>query len=448
MEYSRSSSLVAVVVGLSMTGPADIGAQEVTGLDGVTVPVIQDPPTLLLEDLLALARDRSPRVQAAHLVVEASRAREPAAGLLPDPTLQVGVMNLALPEFSATMPASMAPSVSATQRFPIAGKRSLREEIARTSTGIDAAAAQEVWWAVRAEVASAFYELYAMDRRIEVLERTLGLLQDFQAVATALYATGEGHQADVIRAGVEVARMDAEILLHSSHRRGAASRLNALVNRPAETRVPAAELGFLPLQVPAHEVLREWALESRPAIDALRLEIARADSRHELAEKGIWPDLTFGLQYGLGRMNGDLQSMGGVLVGFSIPIYAGKRQRKVEDEAAALGRVAQARLEGAMATLDSGIGSLEAELDRGRGLVRLYQEDVLPQARAAVESSLSSYQSGTIDFTTLIDAQRAVDRFEEEYFGLLAAYGVAVAQLESTIGRELPTMGESLLEVR
>ena len=102
----------------------------------------QELQTLSLEEVFRLTRERSPRIRAATARVEATRAGEPAAGLLPDPTLQVGVMNLALPEFSATMPASMAPTIQATQRFPIPGKRSLRAELARQSTEIDLAASE------------------------------------------------------------------------------------------------------------------------------------------------------------------------------------------------------------------------------------------------------------------------------------------------------------------
>ena len=40
-----------------------------------------------------------------------------------------------------------------------------------------------------------------------------------------------------------------------------------------------------------------------------------------------------------------------------------------------------------------------------------------------MESSLSSYRVGGVDFMALIDAQMAVNRFEGEYFDLLASYG-------------------------
>jgi outer membrane protein TolC len=399
-----------------------------------------------LEDYVRMARERSPRVRAALQKVEATRAREPGAGLLPDPMFQVGVMNLAIPEFSASMPASMAPTFQAMQRFPIAGKLSLRGEIARQSTDIDLAASEEVWWEVRTEVAVAFYQVYNVDRQIEVMERTLGLLQDFETIAQAMYGAGTGRQADVLRANVEVARMEAEIERARAVRIGTASRLNALVNRPANTPIGSPTIDPLPSSVPGQSDLREAAVESRPVLAKLQTEVEMAGTRKELANKDIWPDLTLGLQYGLGRMAGDYKGMGGASVGFSIPIYAGKRQHKARDEAAAAEGVALARLDNALAMVDAQVGEVLANLDQARTLIRLYREEILPQARVTVESALSSYRVGAVDFMTLVDAQMAVNRFEGEYFALLASYGTSVAQLEMTIGRDLPVTDELLVE--
>ena len=401
-----------------------------------------------LNELIGLAQERSPRVRAALQQVEATRAREPGSGLLPDPTLQIGVMNLALPEFSANMPASMAPTIQAMQRFPIAGKLSLREEVARQSTAMDLATSEEVWWEVRTEVATAFYRIYQVDRQIEVMEKTLGLLQDFEAIARAMYAAGTGRQTDVLRANVEVARMDAQIQRLTAVRIGTTSQLNALLDRPADTPVGAPTLDPLPATVPRQPALRESASESRPVLARFQDELDRAGTRRDLAGKNIWPDLMIGLQYGLGRMAGDRKSMGGASVGFSIPLYAGKRQFKARDEAAAVEGMVRSRFDNALALVDARIGEVLANLEQARTLIRLYREEILPQARATVESSLSSYRVGTVDFMTLIDAQMAVNRFQGEYFGLLASYGTGVSQLEMTIGRDLPVTDELLVEER
>jgi hypothetical protein len=64
-----------------------------------------------------------------------------------------------------------------------------------------------------------------------------------------------------------------------------------------------------------------------------------------------------------------------------------------------------------------------------------------------VESSLSSYRVGRVDFMTLVDAQMSVNVYEQELIALIAGYGSLVAELEATIGRELPVTGTALTEV-
>ncbi len=404
--------------------------------------------SLTLAEVLTLARKDNARVQAALHQVEASVAREPGAGTLPDPVLQVGVMNLALPELSATMPASMAPSLQLTQRFPLAGKLGLREALAGQGTAVREASAEEVWWEVRTEVATTFFHLYQTDRQVEVLNHTLALLRDFETVARSLYSAGVGQQTDVLRSTVEVARLDADVQRMVAVRKGSAAKLNALLNRPSGTPVPSPALPSLPREIPSFEILWSWAADTRPLLTGMRLEVARAETRSELAEKAIWPDVSFGLQYGLGRMGGDYKSMGGAMVGFSLPLHAGKRQFRARDEALAQKRSAEAVLQGALANVEARIAISLADLDQDRTLLSLYREEILPQARATVESALSSYRVGAVDFLTLIDAQMAVNRFQGEYFALISSYGTALTELEMTIGRDIPVAGELIVEDR
>ena len=434
----------------ALFAPAPLEAQESgTSGEGARIPphaAARVDSTLSLGDVLALVDERNPRIQAARFLVEAAASRESSAGLLPDPFLQLGVMNLALPDLSATMPASMAPSIQATQRIPLPGKLALRGRVAEQGTAMSEAGAQETWWRVRAEAATAFYRLYALDRQIEVMHGTLALLQDFGTVAKAMYASGTGRQADVLRADVEVARMVGEIERLGAQRHGAAARLNALADRAGDHPLPTPVLGQLPLLEIAFDSLRVWAGDTRPLIERGRVGVERAGTQRALADKEIWPDFTVGLQYGQRKMDDDYRSMGGASIGFSVPVFAGKRQLKAREEARAVERVAQAELREAHALVEAQLGEVVAEIRQGETLIRLYREEIIPQARATVESSFSSYRVGTVDFMTLVDAEMALNRFEGELFALLANYGASVARLEMTIGRTRPPSGALLSE--
>lgn len=403
---------------------------------------------LRLPEVLDLSRERSPRIHALSAAAEAAAYRAPEASTLPDPMLQIGIMNFGVPDLNTDMPMSMAPSVQLMQTLPFPGKLSLGGEIASLTYGMAQQSAEEARWSERARVSGLFYELYAIDRRTEVMRETLALLQDFQKVAKAMYSAGTGRQADALRADVEVARMDGEIRQIVQRRVATAARLNAALDLPVSDTVPSPALEPLPIDAPTAEVLTGWARESRPMLSQARLGAEQARSRSALAGRRIWPDFTVGLSYGQRDRGLGTERMASAMLGFSLPIHAGSRQYAERDEAAAMERLADAELQGREAEVDARIAELLAELSRTGSLAVLYRDEVIPEARATVESAFSSYRVGNVDFMTLVDAQIMVNRYEGDLYTLLADYGKAFTALEATVGRELPRSGPMLTEER
>jgi outer membrane protein TolC len=401
---------------------------------------------LTLQAVYDLALERSPRLKAAGQERLASESRVSQAGALDDPEFSIGVSNLELPSFSASMPMSMAPAMGLSQAFPFPGKRGIRTRIAEEATRTAVHMETETWYAVRNDVARAFFQLLEAEEQIRVQQRARELLTSTEVVANALYASGVVAQTDVLRASVAVARIDGELRRLAARRDGAAARLNALLDRPADTPVPSVAPGQVMELEASRDSLRSWAAAHRPLVLAARSEVDRAHAVVELAEKGTWPDLKVAVQYAQ-RPDADGRThMGGASVGLNIPLYAGRKQRAHEDEARAEVGAALARMNEVTASVDGEIGRLLAELDRAQELVTLYEDEILPQARGTVESALSSYRSGAVEFLTLLDAELALTRFEAELAVLVSEYGAALSALEATVGRTLPTSGIPLWE--
>lgn len=415
---------------------------------GSAVGQTASPPAqaFTLGETYRLAESRSPRLRAAGARTDAVASMEASAKLPPDPVIQIGIMNFSVPGLATDMPTSMAPSIQAMQMLPLFGKLGLSGRIAEQSTTIARAEADETWWDVRSRTAMAFYMIYEADRQVTVMRETLELLTTFEQLAKVMYASGEGRQSDVLRAGVEVARMDADIRRMEAMRTAAAARLNGILDRPAETPVPAPALEPLPLTLPGADTLRSWAEATRPMLLAGRAGVEQARTRGRLARREIWPDPVVGVEYG--QRSGDMgtERMGSVMVGFSVPVFAKSRQLRMRDEATAMEAMASAELSDMRSQVHARIGELLAELDRTQTLVALYRSEVLPQARANVEASFSSYRVGHVDFMTLVDAQMTVNEYEQELYALLAEYGRSIAELEMSIGRELPLSGQTLAE--
>jgi len=405
---------------------------------------IAQATTLTLAEVQAAALEHNPTLRAARAAAEAVASRQSAAGLPPDPQLRVGVMNASLPGLRTDMPTSMAPSIQAMQMLPFPGRLGLQSTLARQEAGRALSAAEETAWAVRTRASTAFFTLYEVERRRAEVAETLGWLREVELVAASLYASGSGRQSDVLRAGIEVARTEGEISRLTAARTAAAARLNAVLGRPAETPVPAASLPPLPGVLPAHSDLALWAAETRPLLEEGRWSLEQAETRAALARRELWPDLALGVEYGQRPGAMGTERMGSLMLGFSVPVFARQRQLQLRHEATAMRQMAAAELEAMQAESSAEIGELVAELESTRTLLHLFRGEVIPLAEANVESALSAYRVGRVDFLTLVDARTTLSEYRQERHALAAEYGALVARLEMAIGRELPAATETM----
>ncbi len=399
-------------------------------------PESTSPPRLVLADLYRELESASPRLEAARQMAVAAEARIPPARTLPDPQLQLGLMNRNLPGLGLQDPLGMT-QVQLMQMVPIAGQLGLAGRMASAQAGAAAARAADLRWELRARTAMVFYELYQLDRTIEVASATQALLRDLGTTARTMYSVGQGRQADVLRAQVEIDRMTEEIARMRSMREAAAARLNGLLNRPATTPVPTPTLPRFPGGLAPADSLERIALAGRPMLTAGELDLEAAAAQARRARREIWPDLQLGAIYAQRPMADGTDRMVSFMVGFSVPLWAGRRQLKMREETEAMRRGAEAELAAMRAETRGRLGELTAVLHRARSLRDLYRGTILPQAEATVTSALSAYRVGEVDLLMLLDAQMTVNRYRQQVFQLEAEEGITLAELEMLLGQSL-----------
>lgn len=378
----------------------------------------------------------SPRAKAARALANAARARAPSAGLPPDPQLQLGFMNYTLPGLTPMDPVGMT-SLQLMQMVPVAGKLRLSGRVADAQAAAVTARATDIVWELRSEAAMAFYDLYATDQSLAVARETLRLLEDVRRTAEAMYRVGEGRQTDVLRAQVEIARMVEDTIRMTTMRTGMAARLNALLDRPAETVIGTLAPPAFPDSAPPVELLVAMAESERPMVQAGLREVEAARAQASLARREIWPDLTVGVQYGQRSGEMGTERMGSLMVGASLPVFARSRQLRMREEADAMRQMADADLAAMRADTRAGVTEAYATLARARNLSALYRTTVIPQAEATVASALAAYRVGSVDFMTLLDNRMSVNEFRQELFALEGEEGKTWAELEMLMGRAL-----------
>jgi outer membrane protein TolC len=394
------------------------------------------PPSLTLAEVFRTLETRSPRLDAARQMATAADARIKPASTLADPQLQFGLMNRDLPGLGLQDPLGMN-EVQVMQMVPIAGQLGLAGRGARAQAGAARARAADLGWELRARAAMAFYEIYQVDRTIEVSLATQVLLRDIATTARTMYSVGQGRQADVLRAQVEIDRMTEEVVRMRAMRDAAAARLNALLDRPAATPVLTPALPRFPGELEDGDSLERQALAGRPMLAAGALDVEAAAAAQRRARREIWPDLQLGARYGQRPMAGKTERMVSLMFGFSVPIWAGRRQLQMRRETEAMRIAAESELRAMQAETRGRLGELTAAVRRTRALRQLYLATILPQAEATVNSTLAAYQAGEVDLPMLLDARMTVNRYTQQVFQLDAEEGTALAELEMLLGRPL-----------
>jgi outer membrane protein TolC len=391
--------------------------------------------TLTVAGALRIARESNPMLRAARASATAAAERVGPAGALPDPQLQLALMNRMASEFGSTMDPMTMNQVQLMQMLPWPGKLGNAKRAARHTAAAAGADAEEQERMLAAQVRMAYYDVAYADRALEVMERTRGLLRDFTSVATTMYAAGSGIQQDVLRAQVEVARMGEEITRMVQMRIAAAARLNALLGRQATSPIGALELPDLSTgDLPPADTLVAWALGSRPALRAGAERLAAAEASLRAARRELFPDFQVGVQY---QQRPAFPDMVSVMVGFNVPIFAATKQLPMRREMAAMRDMSQAELLSLRNETIARIIETRARAAQDRALGQLYRTSILPQARSAVQAALSSYRVGRVPFMTLVDNQMTVNRYETEAYRYLADYHQALGELEALVGREV-----------
>lgn len=387
-----------------------------------------------LDEAVSLAREANPALRAARLRADVAAERVPQAGALPNPMLGFGLMNRQIADFGSTAEPMLQNRIEFSQRLPWPGKLGFSEERWELLASAGALDAEETELALIARVKAVYYRLAFMDRALIIMENTRGLLREFLDVSSTLYAVGEGLQQDVLQAQVAVASMTEDITVVEQDRLASAARLNALLGRAATVGID--ELGLPPPgeELPSVEALMVLADAQRPGLQAARERARAAEAGYRAARRAIYPDFTVGMAYSQRPQFNDWLSF---MVGISLPLWAGKSHLPLRREMAAMQAEEEARAIALYNETFARIAERRAEAERARKLVALYSTSVLPQARAAVESALSAYRVGKVDFMTLVQNELTVNRFEIESVRLAAEYQRAVGELQALVASDL-----------
>lgn len=420
-----------------------ISATAVTVLSalGCSTPLLAQEAALgtTVDSLLTYAKARNPDYAAMRLEADAARERVYPAGALPDPVLRTELQNIT--NYGTEARPTLLPSrVGGTkytlmQSLPFWGKRDLKREAAEAEAEAAEAKAGVTWTEQAARIKIAYVQYYYLGRLIDLTKEVIDLIGRIEGITQSRYSGGLVPQQDAIRVQVERTAMRNELIQMETDHHHARSRLNALLARPAQAELAVAQrLRQVPPPAKLDYVtLAERLQQKNPQLFADDARLRAAEKNRDLAYRNRFPDFTVGLSP---MQTGNRVNEWELMVEFNIPLQLESR-RSQEREADRMAQAARSRKEASANQALAELSENLAAIDAARRVELLAQSNLLPQAELTFQAALAGYETGKVDFATLLDAQRQIRKARQDIVKAQSDQQVRLADIERLIGEDV-----------
>ena len=369
-----------------------------------TAPLAQPALSLTEAERLALAAD--PTIEATEARAEALREDAVADGQLPDPKMRIGLYNLPLDSFDISQEPTTQLRFGYLQAIPRGDTLEFRQRRTEWLANAQAARAKAERKRVRQAVREKYLEVVYQVRAGEIVRASRKLFEQLVDVTRYQFAAGRVTQQDVLRAQLELSRLDDRETRIRNQEEAQRANLATWIGEAAWQPL-SPELPRLP-ELPARDVIAA-SLDRHPL---LAFKAAQEESHKQgvqIAREQYKPGWNLGIEYrkrfGENPNGTDRTDMMAAMVTFDLPFFTGQRQDKRLN--ASLQKAAAAGFDKAdvKRKLEAMLAREYANWDRLGERKALYEQKLVREARANAEAALKAYQSGLTEFTTLMRAR-------------------------------------------
>ena len=413
-------------------------AGQYTNSDSITnLPELTLDSTL--SNLVTYALLNSPAVKASFYDWSASIEKITVTRSLPDPqlTLQAYIQNVVT---------SLMPGFA--WNFPGPGKLKARAQVAiAESQGkyfmFESAVLQSVF-----NLERAYYQLDLWQEQLRLKQETLALLQNQEQVLGTQNAAGLGNLTDVFQARDELDRTRNELASLQDSRSVVLENFKAALGLTVEQPNPP---------IPAHfeitrfeggnenkdaEELVRTALQRNPDHKAMEADVRAAEAEIAVAYKERVPDFSVALM-------ADVKASPVLYwpqAGMSLPVWRDKIAAEIAG-AKAKEFAAESRLKAAHIDLVVSVAEKSFACRETARNLALIQNQLMPRARQSLETIRAGYRVGTMIFSSLTGAERALLDLQLAAAEARADHEIALADL-SLLVVGIPPVNAPLLTNR
>jgi outer membrane protein TolC len=385
---------------------------------------------LTLQQAVAQAIQKDPWLEGSQYRENATISSSIAADTLPDPVVSLGLANVPTDGFAFDQEPMTQIKAGISQMFPRGESLSIRrkqlEELATQHPfmRLDRIAKTQV------AVSMKWLDVYLAQQSISLIEKDRSLFEQLSEIAEANYssAVGKVRQQDIIRAQLELARLEDRLTkLSSQKERASAELLEWLTGgdsgafnysgNVASLELPKTlpeiegiENAYYKILKANNQQMLANILISHPLIRAVESRIKSSQTGIKLAKQQYKPQWGVNASYAyraddqMDRSRADFLSIG---VSFDLPLFTENKQDKevsaAVNESEAIKTEKRLVLRGMLAQMQSIFAARERLLERQT----LYRTNILQQSSEQAEASLTAYTNDDGDFAEVVRARIA-----------------------------------------
>lgn len=351
-----------------------------------------------------------------------------AAGTYSDPKISINALNLPTDSFDLNQEAMTQLKIGVSQMFPRGNSLEIKQDQLILKASQYPFQREDRKSKLTVKIASLWLDAYKAQESIVLIEKNRNLFNQLADVAESSYssALGKTRQQDIIRAQLELTRLDDKLTKLKQKQDASLLSLSEWIYSFSEdeltnesilkrdhlqlpNKLPNIDINskyFLKKEVNPKELLLEF--ENHPAIKNLQQKIKYIAKGTLLSQERYKPQFGINTSYSkreddlMGKNRSDLFSIG---VSFDIPIFTENKQDK-ELEASIL-RTKAVKTEKVLLLrkLLSTFKTTKSNLLRLKERQYLYQNKLLPQIDEQAEAALTSYTNDDGDFAEVVRAR-------------------------------------------
>lgn len=408
-----------------------------------------------VDSLINEAMLNNPYLKSIEQKIYSGKYRAESVDYLPPPTLGVEFDQIPIDKINIWKDA-ISNSLSLSQMFPLGGKLSAMNNVELQNIEVTKRDYDSYKINLIAQIKMQYYNIWQLERKIEVQQGTIDLLNNILSSVDVSYQVNRINQADLLTIKSEVASNNAQLVILKKQREAEIYKLNKLLGRKLNSNEIVIEKSIAEDSLTySQDELETILIDSNPSLRKMGTMIEMNKAMVNANNSELVPDLMIEGMFMrmpqgmiltsqsdismIGMEPASTEYMYSLMASITLPFVpwsSGKYSNKEEELLSDIKGIEYEK-NNMQREMITELQTAFVKLKTAQELINLYTKEVIPSYEQAAESQLANYQNNRTNITTVIDSYRMLLMQRMNFYMAQADRQMAIAEIEMMVGKRL-----------